>query len=258
MIVGYWDKPKGARLLEAFCHGAGGRLAREVPATLPPDVEPIFYGVTETTRHLWQQAKDEGRNWHYADNAYLDPCREQYFRVTHNRLQHSGVGPSDGARWREVSERFGIQIKPRRAEGRHVLLCPQSDQFMRTVVGYEGSWLDDTLEELRKYTDRELRVRPWNGDKRAWYRTLPDDLVGCHALVTYSSASAITALLAGVPALVTAEDCISRPVADSALEHIDMPFAPHEFLELWLRVVADNQWTIDEMASGLAWRALNG
>jgi len=216
----------------------------------------VFYGVTDRTVHLWRQALAEGRDWFYMDNAYLDPCREHYFRVTRNRLQHTGEGDSNGARWRDVAQRFGITIRPQRTRGGHVLVCPQSDPFMATVAGYRGHWVEDTVRTLRRYTDLPVRVRPWNGDKRAWYRSLPEDLAECWCLVTYSSASAITALLAGVPAIVTAQDCISRPVADTELERVDTP-AQRPALEPWLAVVADNQWTVAEFEDGTAWRMLN-
>lgn len=251
MIVGYPTPGKGkARmLLDAFCSGAGGQVSRETVRLLPGPAG--FYGVVPATKHLWDSARSEGRDVFYLDNAYTDPNREVYFRATKNRLQHCGLGVSDGKRFDSLK----IPIKPWRTSGSHIVVCPQSDQFMRDLAEYPGSWLQDTLAALRKLTDRELRVRPWTGNKREWYLTLPADLVDCWCLVTYSSASAITAILSGIPAISTAEDCIARSMS-GRLEEVESPPMPENRRE-WASVIADHQWTVEEMKSGLAWRMCN-
>lgn len=251
MVIGYPTpgKAKARLLLDAFCAGAGGKVAKDI--RLQPGAA-AFYGVVTATLPIWQQAKREGREVYYLDNAYFDSTRQVYFRATLNGLQHTGLGQSDGKRF----ARLNIPIRPWRRSGSHIVICPQSDSFMREVAGYPGNWLEDTLKLLRERTDRELRVRPWNGNKAAWYATLPDDLKDCWAVVTYSSASAITAMLSGVPAICTAEDCISRSMA-GLVDDIELPPMPDCRLE-WAQVVADQQWTTEEMRTGLAWRMLRG
>lgn len=256
-IVGYPTPGKGKAklLLDAFCGGAGGTVVDRIPDKLLPGAA-AFYGVTDATKHLFYQCLAEKRPYYYMDNAYFDKTREVYFRITKNRLQHEGyMAESDGKRW----DALGITIQPPRATtGKHILLCPQSDPFMRICVRYPGAdttpgkWVEDTIAELRKYTKRELRVRPWHNDKKSWYKGLPADLAGCHALVTYSSASAISAMLAGVPAFVTAEDSICAQLCGRPLSEIEHPYLPdHQTLDRWAMVVADNQWTVDEMRRGL-------
>jgi hypothetical protein len=251
-VIGYPTpgKTKSRIILDAFCKGAAGCVADEHCRELLPGAT-AFYGVTAATKHLFDQARAEGRDWYYIDNAYFDPWRQVYFRVTKNSLQHSGRGKSDGARF----ARLGVAVKPWQPGGEHVLVCPQSEEFMRVCAGYPG-WLEETLAELKRITAREVRVRPWSRDKQDWYRTLPDDLRNCHALVTYSSASAITALLAGIPAICTASDCIAAPIAHWPLDSVKWP--PRIVgREEWAKVVADHQWTLGEMESGLCWRMLN-
>ncbi len=245
-------KAKAKLILEAFCAGAKGQLAKDVVSLLPGPAS--FYGITAETKHLWKAAKARGQDVYYLDNAYFDSAREVYFRATRNRLQHTGQGESNCARF----DALKIPIQPWRLAGKHVLVCPQSDQFMRDVAGYEGSWLKDTLEALKLLTDRPVRVRPWSGNKGEWFRTLPQDLKNCHCLVSYSSSSSITAALAGVPAISTAEDAIARPIT-GRLEDVESPPQPSvDERRAWAGIAADNQWTLDEMRKGLAWRMLNG
>jgi hypothetical protein len=212
----------------------------------------VFYGVRPHQKRLLAQAQAEGRDWYYIDNAYFDATREKYFRVTRNRLQHHGVGESNGRRFAALN----ITLQPWRKRGAHVLVCPQSNEFLDLFCPEGAAWTALTVDRLRLVTDREIRVRQWRSDKVEWYRTLPEDLNNCWALVTFSSASAITAMLSGVPAFVTGEDCISRVVANTDLETIEHPHYWND-LRPWCNVVADNQFTVSEIMGGEAWQQLH-
>lgn len=250
-------KPKSEMMCRAFASGVrangGHAVLCDQSSTLLPGAA-AFYGVRPHQKHLLDQCMEEGRDWYYIDNAYFDPTRQVYFRITRNRLQHVGEGESDGARFAalKLSYELGSQ------QGKHILLCPQSDEFMDLFCPQGKDWTRRTVDILREHTDREIRVRKWQADKREWYRTLPEDLEDCHALVTFSSASAITAMMHGVPAFVTAEDSICRPVANTDLTLIESPRMPSAVvLRAWMELVADQQFTVSEIQTGLAWRMLN-
>lgn len=253
MIVGYPTpgKDKARLLLQAFLPVGAGRIVERIPDKLYPG-GAAFYGVTPATKHLFEQAKREKRDFWYLDNAYFDGCRERYFRVTRNALQRDGRSQSDGSRFAALK----LEPKPWRAAGGHVLVCPQSDEFMRTVAEYPGDWLAETVRALRQLTSREIRVRAWNRNKTAWYASLPADLVGCHALVTYSSASSISAMMAGVPAICTGEDCVAAPATEKELSQIESPAMSGEDRLQVMRAAADGQWSVPEMRAGVAWKAI--
>lgn len=217
-------KAKSRRVLEAFAAGSGARLESTEAASLFPGV-PVFYGVRPGWAHLWRQAKAEGRDWVFIDNAYFDVSRGTFFRVTRNAIQHSGRGTSDGRRFRAL----GLEIAPMRHEGDHVVVCAQSDEFMATVAG-DPQWLARTLREMDGW---RLIVR-----RKSEPRPLSEDLEGCTRLYTWSSAAAVTALLAGVP-VACSPQCCAYDVPDR---------------QKWAEVLADNQWTLDELAKGVMWR----
>lgn len=240
-------KQKSYDICEAFIAGCGGAVAVGSPHLLPGPA--FFFGVDASNEHLWREARaDLGREWFYCDNAYFDTTRQQYFRISKNRLQHPGYGTSDGSRFRAL----GIEIEPWRASGSHIVVCPQSDDFMRRVVGYRGNWVTDTIQNIGERTNRPIRLRLWNRDKARLAGSLAADLEGAAALVTWSSASAVTAVLAGVP-VVVGRDCAAAPMAGT-LEQLDA--MPHPDREQWAGVLADSQWTLAEMRSGMAWEAL--
>lgn len=234
-------KQKARNILQTMC----SRVI-EPPARLPPGNEPVaFYGVVPATRALWDEARTSGRDWLYCDNSYTDVTRGTHFRVTKNRVQHSGVGISDGTRFLAL----GVKVEPWTNEGTHILVCPQSPEFMQTVIGYRGNWVDDTMTELRNYTGRPLRLRPWSRNKAEMMATLNDDLEDCWAVVTHSSAVAVSALLRGIPAFCTWREAFS--ICKRSLDQIDAPPRTDGRLELF-NVLADNQFTLEELRAGAA------
>lgn len=221
------EKPKSRRVLEAFAAGCGARIAYTTARTLEPGAA-VFYGVRAAWAHLWRQAKDEGRDWFYVDNAWFDASRERAFRVAKNRIQHDGRGESDGKRFAAL----GLTVKPWRGGGDYALVCAQSDEFMATVAG-DPTWLKRTTAELRM---------PFVVRHKGTKRPFAEDLARARCVVTWSSAAAVGAILEGVPVV-----CSEHSAAHGVTDRLK-----------WARALADNEWSLDELARGDAWTALNG
>jgi hypothetical protein len=132
-----------------------------------------------------------------------------------------------------------------------VLVCPNTEEFMATVGGVTGDWVAEVTTELRHFTDRPLVVR-----RKGEHKSFAADLVNAHALVTHTSCAAVEALVAGVPVFCT-ERCAARWMGTSDLSKIETPSYPERRQE-FMEVLAENQWTLEEMKNGIAWRALNG
>lgn len=245
-------KAKARRLLEAFAQGAAGRVVEFIPPRLE-DGSAAFYGLTRDTRHLWDQARREQLPRYYLDNAYFDVARERYFRVTRNALQAFELQPTAPDRFAKL----GVAMQPWRRDGRHIVVCPQSDDFMRLCCSWGGgavAWLEEVLQTLNAHTDRPIVVRHWQRNKGLAAASLARDLKGAWALVTHMSAAANEALVAGVPVFVTGL-CAATPMASGALAQIEKPLRPDGRLE-WAAGLAGAQWTVEEMKNGTAWRAL--
>ncbi len=246
-------KQKALDICRAFAQGCGGQVVEDAPHLMPGPA--FFFGVDESIAHLWREVRSSAANeFYYCDNSYFDQTRQTYFRVTKNALQHSGKGESNCERFVQL----GIPIVPRRYGGKHLVVCPQSDSFMQTVVGYKGDWGADTMKTLRGLTAREIHYRSWSGNKGKLAATLHDDLKDAYALVTWSSAAAITAILNGIPAFCSYQ-CAAAPVSAGPLQtHLPAPhFAAASVVRNWAGVLADNQWTLDEIRAGVAWRKLS-
>jgi hypothetical protein len=235
------DKAKSRRVLEAFAAGCGGRMASTTAARLEHG-DVAFYGVRPGWLHLWRQARAEGRRVYYLDNAYFDADREARFRVGVNVVQQHRF-PA-----RQYPP-FTRPIAPWRVGGRHIVVCPQSDEFMATVEQINEPWAEWVTRRLKMHTSREIRVR-----KKAERRPLAEDLRDAHALVAHTSAAANEALLAGVPVFVTGL-CAASSMACSDLNRIERPLYP-DGRERWAAALLAHQWTLDEMRDGACWKSL--
>lgn len=232
---------------EAMAEGTG------FPIVPPMPLQPggvILYGQLRGLQETLQAAKQQGREFLYCDRGYLCATKGKdfsgYFRVTRNAYQHSGLGDSDGKRFRDL----GLKIQPWKTTGEHIIVCPPSDVWSRFIGLEPDQWLKDIIAELRLVTKRKIITR----NKQSLI-PLEDDLVMCHAVVTHSSNVAVLALLQGIPVVASSWSCcclMSTPLCD-----IDSPFRPGD-RERFFGVLADNQFTLAEMRSGLAWEMLKG
>ena len=105
----------------------------------------------------------------------------------------------------------------------------------------DSCWPERVVDQIKSVTDRPIKIRPKG------VGGLREDLAGAHAVVTYSSAAALDALLFGVPAFSVC--AASKPIEDQ-WEMMDNPSRPERDPLFWS--VAYGQFTQDEMRSGFA------
>lgn len=219
-------KKKSQMLCEAFMAGA--------PASAPGHV---FAGVKLGNVSEWRRVREKGSDFYYVDGSYFDQTRDTMFRVTKNALQFTEGGESDGRRWAAL----GIELQPwNRWPDGHMVYVEQSPDHMLYTLG-NGAGMPGVPP--RGYGNGERRWRLWSPNKPKIQTTLADDLHGAAVLVTHTSAAAVMAIIAGVP-VITAPECAAFDVG------------AHDRI-IRLRLLADHQFTLDEMKDGTAWRKLN-
>lgn len=221
----------------------------------------VFFG-TEGQMQNFRRAQQG--TWWYIDNSYFDKHRGIYFRVTKNALQ---VDPRGKTSTGERFAKLGIDIKPWRPNpDGYILLCPQSDDFMKSTLGNGPgyNWTASTLNWLEQIqesitgTDIPVKVRPWNRDKKAAAVTLESLLPDVRLLISHSSSASITAMIEGVPSVSTGPTAaayhLTGPLTSEA---IFRPPTPDDPLRLrFCEILADNQFTLEEFKNGTAWRWL--
>jgi len=242
--VAYYEPSEmtSPKLAYAFAKGCKGTITDE--KELFPGPVALFGSPA-----LWpvlREAQRQNRIWHYADHGYWR--KGVYYRITTNAYQHDGIGDATPTRF--LNHRRPVQ--PWRSTGSHIVICPNSAIHFELHGSNVDTWLRDVQSQLRQHTDREIRVR-WKTDRRV--KPLSEDLVDAWAVVVYSSASAIEALIAGVPVFTLAPFAASVRMGLSDLSQIEHPYLPDD-REPFLWNLADHQWTINEIFDGVAWRTL--
>lgn len=222
----------------------------------------------------------------FPPNAFWTPTRLNPPRSVVDPFAHYRIGlggfPDDGGlalapyvsnRWQIMADRLGLsEPKPYRMSGRHILVVGQvpGDASLRGID--IQAWILACCTELRKLTDREIRVRPHplargfvsaalNSRLAALGVGIEDvslpfaqSLSEAWSVVTYSSGAAIDALLSGVPAIALSPASFAWEVTDHRLDCAVEPTLYDR--EEWLGKIAAAQWFESEIASGEVWEPL--
>lgn len=189
-----------------------------------------------------------------AENGYLDGPGGPYVALALDGHNGAGRTPHGGP---ERFDRLGVELKPWRTDGGHILICENrglDEPWLRPPK----DWTAQTIAELKRYTDRPIKVRKHPGN---WKR-LPEhpdvglarDLEGAWACVIWRSGAGLRALARGVPVIYTAPHWIAGAAAGTKLEEIEAPPMPDR-LPVFQRL-AWAQWTLDEIETGAPFKAL--
>lgn len=191
-------------------------------------------------------ARRKKLNFYYGDHAYFG--RYVYYRITKNALQHTGEGNATSKRF----ERLGLKVSPwAKGRGGDILLCPNSSMFYTFWGTTQSDWINQVVKELREHTDRPIKIK-----QKTDPRPLKEYLKTTWAVVVYTSNCAIDAALVGIPSFAT-EQCAGSILGSSNLSLIETPLIPDNREQVFYNL-ADNQWRLDEIRDGAAWRHLNG
>ena len=200
------------------------------------------------------------------------------------RYSYDGVFPTTGEycdsdpdpiRWGVIQQAIGVELKPWRKNGDHILLCLQRDGGW-SMAGWDVvDWALSTITALRKSTERPIRIRPHPGDKRAKkycdrllklcrgrnllnvhlsnVTSLEQDLSHCWAMVNHNSSPAVAAVLEGVPVFVTdPERSQCKEIANINLTNIENPIIYDR--ELWVKRISQFHWSHAELQAGHCWK----
>jgi hypothetical protein len=238
---------------DSFVRGlraAGFRVSEAVHAGKPGDVMVIWnrYGWWHEIASQFERA---GGTVLVAENAYFANDRADRKRYALARSYHNGRGwwPQGGPeRW----DSLGATLKPWRADGSHILLCP--NRSFGTPGGImDPDWAAQVTKTLRRYSARMVINRPHPGND-APKRPLALDLKDAWAVVVWSSSAGVEALVEGIPVFCTAPWWCAMPAATRDLSLVNNP--PLLDRMPAMHSLAWQQWHIEEIAQGVPFQYL--
>jgi hypothetical protein len=247
---------------EAFCSGLRA-CGYEVRIAEPKSVNPGDVYVIWNRYFGWHETANKveaaGGKVLVAENGYIHGRHDggSYYALAVGGHNGSGTWYVGGPeRW----EALGIELKPWRAEGEHILVAP-SRPFGRPDVMMPYEWPQRIIRRLNNLTKRRIINRSHPGDATP-NTPLEAHLRNAWACVIWASSVGVRALIEGVPVICDAEKWICKQATFSMY--------PAEFQEIDARcttymdrcrldamhALAWAQWTVDEIATGEPFRYL--
>jgi hypothetical protein len=244
-------------------------------------------GVSSPTHLLRQKVvnKRTNRQIFFFDSNVLKYYEKdvRYFRLPYRSIHphdadYMTIDPDTFKRKEQVKKNLGIELKPLRTKGNHILLC-----LNRGFGGFSSfgkgcyEWAKETVEELRKYTQRPIVIRSHNHAKETaeliedkknldyilnnyenithtafGQNDLIEDLKGAWACVCYTSTSGAVALIEGVPMFSTHPACFAGNWSSGKLEDIENPKEVNR--DQFLNYYVNAHWSLEEIKTGIFWK----
>ena len=173
------------------------------------------------------------------------------------------------SRWDQIRNQLNISVKPYRQHGNHILLCLQRNGGW-SMKNYDVmQFCHETIQEIKRYTDRPIIVRGHPGDKKtAIYlklnypnviissnASIEQDLSNAWATVTYNSSPGVASFINGVPVFQKDPDpeySMYGEIANFDMSKLENPDMPN--IHTWLQRIAMCHWNFDELSDGTAWK----
>lgn len=231
---------------EAIAKGFGAVKVPIEGAKLQPGALHLIGGLGFGSLELLRQARQNREPYVFFDRAYFGGGpKTNRLRVVPGAYQKHWLDyPLPGRR----IEVFGVKREPWRNGGTHIMLVPPGDTI-QALFGLHD-WEHWTLTRLKRCTDRPVMVN-YKRDPVPLAERLRD----CHCVVTWTSNTAVDAIMAGLPAIVAPESAavpVAHPLVglESSIESDGLWQEPDR--APWAESLAWGQFTIEEIASGFA------
>jgi hypothetical protein len=207
---------------------------------------------------------EDGRDFYYMDTGYFgnEPTQSNpngwkyWHRIVKNDLQHGEIVKRPDDRFRGFKKKF----QPWKKGGRKILIAAPDEKPMKFYGQDLDDWLDETVTEIKKHTDRPIEVR--RRDKLRTDRLIKNTLKEAlnndvFALVTFNSNAAVEAIFEGIPVFTLSPTSAASPVGLKDLSQIENPYYPDsDKLYDWGCHLAYGQFHISEIKTGKAKRML--
>jgi len=216
-------------------------------------------------------------------SIFVDSNILHYSRKEHewHRYSLNTVYPDTGTyffkdydlnKWKEFSSWHGVELKPWRNNGRHILILAQRPKGFNMFTD-QDDWLSKTINTIRQHSQRQIMVRMHPGDGTRFkqieklqkkygtsisiseHENIRDALTNCWCSVGYASTPNVVSAVEGVPVYVKEpEKSWAKDICFTDLSLIETP--PLLDRSEWIHKIANIHWSNEEVKSGKLWAAI--
>jgi len=193
--------------------------------------------------------------------------RNSTWRICLNHINGLGEFGNDVDLDYDRPKKLGLELKPvNHNRNKSILIATQHQKSLQ----WEGmpsmsAWTISMIEEIRKYTDRPIHIRPHprspmpgiehefknvtRQDPQRVLNTYDDFNISYnyHCVVNHNSGPPILAAIEGTP-VITDASSLAYPVS-TTIEKVESPELPDR--EEWFARITHCEWTVEEIAQGI-------
>lgn len=269
MISGiHTTKPRTQRYVDAFVQGTPGgkKIYQFRDLKKLPNEELTMYGILAGSGEVYKWCERENKTFYFMDHGYFTNAHDSphWLRITRNKHCQNIMKEVPVDRYEKY---FRQDIKPWNKSGKKILVLPPTNAISNffSVTG----WLEQTLKILKSNTDREIQIR-----EKPYNPTIKKDHVGAtvkvdrptndqgqirwqdyFATVTYNSNTMVASLANGVPVFCDPINSAAAPISETDFAKIETPQYGDRIA--LFSSLAYNNWSMEEMSNGTAWRMIN-
>ena len=207
---------------------------------------------------LYHHCLEKKRTFFNLDTGYFgNTKRKEILRVSINNFQNCDPivnRPSD--RW----NRLNISVNSLSRGSSIVVVPPDPKKLNALGLGTEEDWINETVSNIKKYTDRPIRIRyrPGSRSDRMTSDRFYDYINGnTWCVVGHSSNALVEAAMTDIPVISLGHSAV-KSLYNYKMEDIEqIEVADKDLKQSWLNHLSYCQFTLEELRSGMAWELLS-
>ena len=244
-----------------------GELIVSSDEEIPVIWSVLWNGRMERNKLVYERCRRERRPIMIIEVGNLK--RNVTWRISLNHINRLGEFGNDRDLDLSRPARLTVDLKPNNIKRNSEILiaCQHQKSLQWAGMPAINQWLDNTIREIRKYSDRKIKIRPHprsnfhytstqaTVERPKMIRGTYDDFditYDYHCVINHNSGPAIQAAIAGTP-VITDETSLAWSVSGK-LENIENIVLPDR--EDWLLKLSHTERTVDEIAAGIPFARL--
>jgi hypothetical protein len=239
-----------------FTEGSNGKIVT-VEEALESDTSIPLCWAGSYKELLYHHCLEKKRTFYNLDTGYFGNTKtKDIVRVSINGFQNCDTiksRPSD--RWTSLHIPT-VSI----SRGSSIVVVPPDPKKMKALrLGTEDEWVSATISDIKKYTDRPIRVRyrPLSRSDRIGGDSFLNYINDTWCVIGHSSNALLEAAMVDIP-VISLGHSSTNSLYTTSLSDIEL-ITPvdQELKQAWLNHLSYCQFTKNELASGVAWKLLS-
>lgn len=211
----------------------------------------VGYGILRGTGDIFKHNTEHWIDYYEVDRGYINPKHfDGYYRISKNGLQakYKDVDlPGDRLEKLKIERANWFNPKGK------IIVCPPSEYIENYYNMKHDTWLNNCINILNEYK------QPYKIRHKSDTTPLDHDLQDSCCIMTSNSNVAVDASIKGIPVFAGADSIVhgwNKGVLTMIQGNKIEPPTDAEIDKL-LRFISYNQFTLEEIRSGMAWKILN-